>query len=83
MQRWQGRMLNIHTFRLLPKYKGLDYASPAPSEAGDSHAGVSVHLVTAGNLEYRARVLGRRPRDRHQRPANTGPAKPCPERVRF
>ncbi|MBV7257041.1 phosphoribosylglycinamide formyltransferase [Pacificimonas sp. WHA3] len=43
--RWQHRMLNIHP-SLLPKYKGLDTCQRA-LDAGDSHAGCSVHLVTA------------------------------------
>jgi phosphoribosylglycinamide formyltransferase 1 len=43
--RWVGRMLNIHP-SLLPKYKGLDTHERA-IEAGDSHGGCSVHLVTA------------------------------------
>lgn len=42
--RWAGRMLNIHP-SLLPKYKGLDTHARA-IDAGDSHAGCSVHLVT-------------------------------------
>jgi phosphoribosylglycinamide formyltransferase-1 len=37
-------MLNIHP-SLLPKYKGLDTHARA-IEAGDSHAGASVHIVT-------------------------------------
>ena len=41
---WEGRMLNIHP-SLLPKYTGLDTHARAIA-AGDSHAGVSVHLVT-------------------------------------
>jgi phosphoribosylglycinamide formyltransferase 1 len=41
---WRGRMLNIHP-SLLPKYPGLDTHARA-IEAGDSHGGVSVHLVT-------------------------------------
>ena len=41
---WEGRMLNIHP-SLLPKYKGLDTHARAIA-AGDSHGGVSVHLVT-------------------------------------
>ena len=45
VRRWEGRMLNIHP-SLLPKYKGLDTHARA-LEAGDSHAGASVHLVTA------------------------------------
>jgi phosphoribosylglycinamide formyltransferase 1 len=43
--RWEGRMLNIHP-SLLPKYPGLDTHARALA-AGDSHAGASVHLVTA------------------------------------
>ena len=42
---WAGRMLNIHP-SLLPKYKGLR-THDAALAAGDSHAGCSVHLVTA------------------------------------
>lgn len=42
--RWAGRMLNIHP-SLLPKYTGLDTHARA-LEAGDRHAGASVHLVT-------------------------------------
>ncbi|MGY6552194.1 MAG: phosphoribosylglycinamide formyltransferase [Erythrobacter sp.] len=56
--RWQGRMLNIHP-SLLPKYKGLDTYARA-IEAGDSHAGASVHLVTgeldSGEVLAQARV---------------------------
>lgn len=44
VQRWQGRMLNIHP-SLLPKYPGLDTHARAIA-AGDSHAGATVHLVT-------------------------------------
>ncbi|QWC58230.1 phosphoribosylglycinamide formyltransferase [Erythrobacter sp. 3-20A1M] len=40
---WRGRMFNIHP-SLLPKYKGLDTHARAIA-AGDSVAGVSVHLV--------------------------------------
>lgn len=43
---WEGRMLNIHP-SLLPKYPGLDTHRRA-IEAGDTEAGCSVHLVTAG-----------------------------------
>lgn len=43
--RWEGRMLNIHP-SLLPKYRGL-HTHERALEAGDSHAGCSVHLVTA------------------------------------
>lgn len=43
--RWEGRMLNIHP-SLLPLYKGLNTHARA-IEAGDTHAGCSVHEVTA------------------------------------
>jgi len=43
--RWDGRMLNVHP-SLLPKYTGLHTHERAIA-AGDSHGGVSVHLVTA------------------------------------
>jgi formyltetrahydrofolate-dependent phosphoribosylglycinamide formyltransferase len=42
---WEGRMVNIHP-SLLPKYTGLHTHERAIA-AGDSHGGVSVHLVTA------------------------------------
>lgn len=45
VRRWDGRMLNIHP-SLLPKYKGLGTHARA-LEAGDAHAGASVHLVNA------------------------------------
>jgi len=44
VERWTGRMLNTHP-SLLPKYKGLDTHQRA-IDAGDSHGGCSVHLVT-------------------------------------
>jgi len=44
VRKWQGHMLNIHP-SLLPKYRGLDTYQRA-IDAGDSHAGCSVHLVT-------------------------------------
>lgn len=44
VQRWSGRILNIHP-SLLPKYRGLDTHARA-LEAGDAVAGCSVHLVT-------------------------------------
>ncbi|MBX7482499.1 phosphoribosylglycinamide formyltransferase [Qipengyuania qiaonensis] len=44
VQRWEGRMLNIHP-SLLPKYPGLDTHARAIA-AGDSYGGASVHLVT-------------------------------------
>jgi phosphoribosylglycinamide formyltransferase-1 len=43
--KWEGRMLNIHP-SLLPKYPGL-HTHERALEAGDSHGGVTVHLVTA------------------------------------
>lgn len=45
VQKWEGRMLNIHP-SLLPKYKGLHTHQKA-IDAGDKVAGCSVHLVTA------------------------------------
>ncbi len=44
VQKWTGRMINIHP-SLLPKYKGLDTHARAIA-AGDSHGGCSVHIVT-------------------------------------
>ncbi len=44
VERWAGRILNIHP-SLLPKYKGLDTFART-IEAGDTHAGASVHVVT-------------------------------------
>lgn len=46
VQRWEGRMLNIHP-SLLPKYPGLDTHARALA-AGDVEAGCTVHLVTEG-----------------------------------
>jgi phosphoribosylglycinamide formyltransferase-1 len=43
---WEGRMLNIHP-SLLPAYPGLDTHARAIA-AGDTEAGCTVHLVTAG-----------------------------------
>lgn len=58
VRRWEGRILNIHP-SLLPKYRGLDTFARA-IEAGDSHAGSSVHIVTheldAGEVLAQARV---------------------------
>ena len=45
VERWAGRMLNIHP-SLLPLYPGLDTHERA-LEAGDSHGGASVHIVTS------------------------------------
>lgn len=44
VQKWAGRMINIHP-SLLPKYKGLDTHARALA-AGDRHGGCSVHVVT-------------------------------------
>ncbi len=44
VQRWRGRLLNIHP-SLLPRYRGLDTHQRA-LEAGDAEGGCSVHLVT-------------------------------------
>ncbi len=46
VERWVGRMLNIHP-SLLPKYPGLDTHARAIA-AGDAEAGCTVHLVTDG-----------------------------------
>lgn len=45
IDRWAGRMLNIHP-SLLPKYPGLNTHARA-IEAGDAEAGCTVHMVTA------------------------------------
>lgn len=45
VNQWQGQMINTHP-SLLPKYKGLDTHQRA-LDAGDSHGGCSVHVVTA------------------------------------
>jgi len=45
VDRWKGRILNIHP-SLLPKYRGLDTHARAII-AGDKEAGCSVHEVTA------------------------------------
>jgi phosphoribosylglycinamide formyltransferase 1 len=58
VERWTGRMVNIHP-SLLPLYKGLDTHARAIA-AGDSHGGASVHLVTpeldAGEVLAQVRV---------------------------
>ena len=46
VERWAGRMLNIHP-SLLPKYPGLDTHARALA-AGDAEAGCTVHVVTEG-----------------------------------
>lgn len=45
VQRFEGRMLNIHP-SLLPKYPGL-HTHQRAIDAGDTEAGCSVHQVTA------------------------------------
>lgn len=45
VQGWAGHMVNIHP-SLLPKYPGL-HTHQRALDAGDSHAGCSVHLVTS------------------------------------
>ena len=59
VNRWQGKMLNIHP-SLLPKYKGLNTHARALA-AGDSEAGCCVHQVTAelddGPILGQARVV--------------------------
>ncbi len=56
--RWRGRIVNIHP-SLLPLYKGLDTHQRA-IDAGDTHGGCSVHLVTeeldGGEVLGQARV---------------------------
>jgi phosphoribosylglycinamide formyltransferase-1 len=58
MQKWAGRMLNIHP-SLLPKYKGLNTHQRA-LDAGDAEAGCTVHEATAeldgGPILAQARV---------------------------
>ncbi len=46
VQKWSGRMLNIHP-SLLPLYPGLDTHARALA-AGDTHGGCTVHLVSEG-----------------------------------
>ena len=45
VERWAGRMLNIHP-SLLPKYRGLHTHARALA-AGDTHHGSTVHFVTS------------------------------------
>ncbi len=58
IERWRGRLLNIHP-SLLPLYPGLKTHARA-LEAGDTEAGCTVHLVTedvdAGPVLAQARV---------------------------
>lgn len=46
VERWRGRMLNIHP-SLLPKYRGLSPQKRA-LEAGEPESGCTVHLVDEG-----------------------------------
>lgn len=46
VNKWAGRLVNIHP-SLLPKYPGLNTHQRA-IDAGDAHAGCSVHWVTEG-----------------------------------
>ena len=43
--KWEGRMVNVHP-SLLPKYTGL-HTHERAIDAKDTHAGVTVHLVTS------------------------------------
>lgn len=45
VRQWAGRMINTHP-SLLPRYTGL-HTHERAIEAGDSHGGCSVHVVTA------------------------------------
>ncbi|ODP39474.1 phosphoribosylglycinamide formyltransferase [Sphingomonas turrisvirgatae] len=58
VQRWRGRIVNIHP-SLLPLYKGLDTHARAIA-AGNAEAGCSVHVVTeeldGGEVLGQARV---------------------------
>ncbi|HEX8470487.1 MAG TPA: phosphoribosylglycinamide formyltransferase [Brevundimonas sp.] len=46
VQRWEGRMINVHP-SLLPLYPGLDTHARAIA-AGDAEGGCTVHIVTDG-----------------------------------
>lgn len=58
VERWRGRMLNVHP-SLLPKYKGLDTHARALA-AGDAEHGCTVHFVVpeldSGPIVAQARV---------------------------
>jgi formyltetrahydrofolate-dependent phosphoribosylglycinamide formyltransferase len=68
VDRWKGRMLNIHP-SLLPKYPGLDTHARALA-AGDKEAGCSVHLVTEGVDEGPVLAQARVPVLRDDTPAS-------------
>jgi phosphoribosylglycinamide formyltransferase-1 len=80
---WRGRIVNIHP-SLLPKYKGLDTHQRA-IDAGDSHGGASVHIVTEelDGGEVLGQARGRDPARRHAgNPCRTragGGTSPLPE----
>jgi phosphoribosylglycinamide formyltransferase-1 len=57
VERWQGRLLNIHP-SLLPAYRGL-HTHQRALDAGDSHGGCTVHLVT--NEVDAGEILGQLP----------------------
>lgn len=59
VQKWAGRMLNIHP-SLLPLYPGLNTHARA-IEAGDAEAGCTVHVVTEGVDEGPALAQARVP----------------------
>lgn len=54
---WAGRMINIHP-SLLPRYRGL-HTHERALEAGDTHGGATVHIVTRELDE--GEILGRAP----------------------
>lgn len=57
VERWQGRMINVHP-SLLPRHKGLNPQQQA-IDAGDSESGCSVHWVTP-SLDDGPTILARR-----------------------
>ena len=59
VNRWQGRMINIHP-SLLPDYKGLDPHTRVLADGGTEH-GCTVHFVTPGLDEGPAILQARVP----------------------
>jgi phosphoribosylglycinamide formyltransferase-1 len=59
VNRWQGRMINIHP-SLLPLYKGLDTHARALADGATEH-GCTVHFVTPGLDEGKAILQARVP----------------------
>ena len=59
VNRWQGRMINIHP-SLLPAYRGLDTHNRVLSDGGTEH-GCTVHFVTPGLDEGPAILQARIP----------------------